>query len=186
MANIKADNKQKNETGTRGHSNKLVGQIGEFLVCAELGRRGYIATPFAGNVPGYDVIAIDRHHRCVPIQVKTSNGGDFQFNASKYLEILFDEKTKIQTLQGNIKLMDPSLLFVFVLLQQVKELKDRFFVCTALSVQEMIFDEYSGYLERKGGRRPKSPESRHSSLRVSALRKYEDNWNLVGRMLKNL
>ena len=30
-----------------GRSNKLVGQVGEFLVCAELGRRGMIATPFS-------------------------------------------------------------------------------------------------------------------------------------------
>jgi DNA modification methylase len=32
-----------------GLSNKLIGQVGEFLVCAELGRRGFVATPFAGT-----------------------------------------------------------------------------------------------------------------------------------------
>lgn len=57
-----------------GLSTRLVAQIGEFLVCAELGRRGLIATPFAGNVPGYDVIATDEQFRSVPIQVKTSSG----------------------------------------------------------------------------------------------------------------
>jgi hypothetical protein len=34
-----------------GLSNKLTGQIGEFLACAELGRRGFVATSFTGNVP---------------------------------------------------------------------------------------------------------------------------------------
>jgi len=34
-----------------GRSNKLVGQTGEYLVAAELSRRGYIATTFTGNVP---------------------------------------------------------------------------------------------------------------------------------------
>jgi len=38
-----------------GRNNKLTGQISEFLVCAELGKRGLIATPFAGNVPAFDV-----------------------------------------------------------------------------------------------------------------------------------
>jgi hypothetical protein len=36
-----------------GHSNKIVGQTGEYLVAAELGRRGLVATTFTGNVPYY-------------------------------------------------------------------------------------------------------------------------------------
>ena len=35
----------------KGRHNKLVGQTGEYLVAAELSRRGYIATTFTGNVP---------------------------------------------------------------------------------------------------------------------------------------
>lgn len=42
-----------------GRSNKIVGQTGEYLVAAELGRRGLIATAFTGNVPHYDIIASD-------------------------------------------------------------------------------------------------------------------------------
>ena len=42
-----------------GRSNKLVGQTGEYLVAAELSRRGHIATTFTGNVPHYDIIASD-------------------------------------------------------------------------------------------------------------------------------
>jgi hypothetical protein len=47
---------------SRGRRNKLVGQV------AELGRRGLIATGFAGNVPTFDVIAADEMCRTVPIQ----------------------------------------------------------------------------------------------------------------------
>jgi hypothetical protein len=36
-----------------GRSNKLVGQTGEYLIAAELSRRGLIATTFTGNVPHY-------------------------------------------------------------------------------------------------------------------------------------
>ena len=31
----------------------LAAQVGEYLVCAELARRGLIATPFSGNVPEF-------------------------------------------------------------------------------------------------------------------------------------
>ncbi|HEY5505683.1 MAG TPA: hypothetical protein VIK28_11045 [Sedimentisphaerales bacterium] len=40
-----------------GYSNQVTRQIGEHLVVAELGRRGILATPFAGNVPDYDILA---------------------------------------------------------------------------------------------------------------------------------
>ncbi len=43
----------------KGLSNKLAGQIGEFLVCAELGKRGIIATSFTGNVPEFDLIVAE-------------------------------------------------------------------------------------------------------------------------------
>jgi hypothetical protein len=62
-----------------GRLNKLAGQIGEYLVCAELGRRGLIATPFAGNVPTFDVLATDESCRTVPIQE-----GESQRQLAKY------------------------------------------------------------------------------------------------------
>lgn len=57
-----------------GRNCKLVGQVGEYLVCAELGKRGLIATPFAGNVPTFDLLIADEACRTLPIKVKTSAG----------------------------------------------------------------------------------------------------------------
>jgi len=42
---------------SKGRKNQLTKQIGEYLVAAELGRRGFLATTFTGNVPHYDVLA---------------------------------------------------------------------------------------------------------------------------------
>jgi len=42
-----------------GWDNRLVGQVGEFLVCAELGRRGLAATPFRRPVPGLARLGAD-------------------------------------------------------------------------------------------------------------------------------
>ena len=74
-----------------GRSNKLVGQTGEYLIAAELSRRGLIATTFTGNVPHYDIIASDEIGRHVSIQVKASRGSSWQFgNITKYCDITFD------------------------------------------------------------------------------------------------
>ncbi len=48
-----------------GRATKLTGQVGEYLVAAELARRGLIATTFTGNVPHYDIIASDERGRHV-------------------------------------------------------------------------------------------------------------------------
>ena len=63
-----------------GRSNKLVGQTGEYLVAAELSRRGLIATTFTGNVPHYDVLASDEIGRYVSVQVKASRRSSWQFS----------------------------------------------------------------------------------------------------------
>jgi hypothetical protein len=62
-----------------GHLNKLARQIGEYLVCAELGRRDLIATPFAGNVPTFDVLETDDFCRTVPIQMKATRSDNWLF-----------------------------------------------------------------------------------------------------------
>ena len=54
-----------------GRAMQLARQIGEHLVVAELGRRGYVAAPFAGNVPKFDLLAADVDGFAFPVQVKT-------------------------------------------------------------------------------------------------------------------
>ena len=76
----------------KGRSNKFVGQTNEYLVAAELSRRGLIATTFTGNVPPYDIIASDESGRHVSVQVKASRGTSWQFgNITLYDNIKFDE-----------------------------------------------------------------------------------------------
>ena len=61
---------------------KLSGQIGENLVVAEQGRRGILATAFAGNVPDIDILAY-KDKRSIPIQVKALRTGN-PFFVRKY------------------------------------------------------------------------------------------------------
>ena len=70
-----------------GHANKLTGQIGEFLVCAELGRRGIIATPFSGNVPNFDLLVASLEGGSAAIQVKASRGNSWSTQANLWLQL---------------------------------------------------------------------------------------------------
>ncbi|UCG25926.1 MAG: hypothetical protein JSW55_08055 [Chloroflexota bacterium] len=106
---------------------KLVGQTGEYLVAAELGRRGLIATIFTGNVPDYDIIASTGEGKHLSVQVKTIRGLTWQFgNIDKFVEIEFQGKKQIVGENRPSPVKD--LVFVFVKLGDYGT--DRFFICT--------------------------------------------------------
>lgn len=167
-----------------GRNNKLVGQIGEFLVCAELGRRDLIATPFSGNVPGFDVIATDKRFRSVPIQVKTSAGSaSWQFSGSKILRIRVDEARGRQRVLGATPVPDPATICVFVWLGHSKGRPDRFFILTRRELQRVFVMHYRSFLRRYKGRRPQNPRSTFVAIRLRELEPFEDNWKLIERRL---
>jgi len=168
-----------------GRSNKLVGQIGEFLVCAELGRQGLIATPFAGNVPGYDVIATDERGASVPIEVKGNNGGDaWHVDGGKFLHIRYYPRSKKQRILGRKRLTHAHTVWVFVWLGHRKDRGDRFFILTHRRVQKVVRQIYADFLRRNAGRRPQTPKSTHTAIRVAHLTPYEGSWKVVRALLK--
>lgn len=162
-----------------GLANKLVGQVGEFLVCAELGRRGYIATPFSGNVPGFDVIVIGPSMRAVPIQVKTIGSGDFRFDLANYYEVSLDEKREIQRIGSAMAHPDPDLLYILVWLGQPPKHAERFCVCTYRDVQQLVYEDASKHLALHKGHRPKNWRSTSGCLRAKRFEGYWEKWDLV-------
>jgi hypothetical protein len=160
----------------KGRRNKLVGQIGEYLASAELARRDFIATPFAGNVPEFDILAVDSRLETIPIQVKTIRGGSWQFNAGEFLTIEFNGK--IQRIIGKRKLPHQYLIYIFVKLGESYG-GDEFFLLDKSELQDIIFKNYSAYIKRKGGVRPKNPASTHCSITPSDLEGFRDNWPIL-------
>jgi Holliday junction resolvase-like predicted endonuclease len=104
-----------------GLSNKLTGQIGEFLACAELGRRGFVATSFTGNVPEYDLLVCDDKLNTLPIQVKTSRSNTWPSKANQWLEIEIDEDSKRQINKGKKKIDNPDLIYISIVLGNDKK-----------------------------------------------------------------
>lgn len=74
--------------------NSLIGAAGEYLVAAELSRRGWLATVTIKNAPGTDVLA--QHHaskRVVAVQTKTtSRGGSWILGIGEESPTLLDNE----------------------------------------------------------------------------------------------
>ncbi len=168
-----------------GRGNQLAKQIGEFLVCAELGRRNLIATTFAGNLPGYDVVATNEHGASVLLQVKASRyAGDsdskYCWNLTgRFLDIKTHPQTRMQTVTRKSLGNGDQLIHVFVLLGKEESGRDRFFICTGREVQNACYNSYKSYLKKHSNVRPKNAESNDTRLRVSDLKDYEDRWSLI-------
>jgi len=152
-----------------GYDTQLTRQIGEHLVVAKLGRMGIIATPFAGNVPDYDILASDRSGHSLPIQVKAINGPSWQFKATAFLKIEFDGKRQI--VKGKSPKTNPNLVCVFVLLRPDEH--DDFYILMTSDLQKHFLKHY------KGGVRPRNPKSTHCAIWPKELAVYRDNWKLI-------
>src|SRR5664280_145555 len=168
-----------------GRNNKLAGQVGEHLVCAELGRRGLIATPFSGNVPAFDIVAANEQCRTVPIQVKASRADNWPNWALDWMEISFDPKTKKQNFVGSKEIENSDLIHVFVDIANPddKANKDRFFILTKSQLQEVCIKHYSCWMDGIGWKRPRSPESYDLRFSTADIEKYEDNWEVITKKL---
>lgn len=156
-----------------GYKTQLTRQIGEHLVVAKLGRFGILATPFAGNVPDYDLMASDLSGHSLPIQVKAINGPSWQFQATSFLVIDFEGKKKKQVVRGKKKLRNPNLTCIFVYLKNEGE--DDYYIFKLKDLQQHFFKHY------KGGERPNNPESTHCAVWPKDLTKYKDKWTLITR-----
>lgn len=177
---------------SKGRKNSLAKQIGEHLVCAELGRLNLIATPFSGNVPNFDILAADEQCNTVPIQVKASRGKGWGTDASKWLRLHLDEETKTQINEGPQEIENPDLVYVHVAIAAPEEgkksgdecPKDRFFILTKRQLQVIAIRRYSAWMDSKGWKRPKKHGSFDCRYEINDLKDYENKWGIITDKLK--
>jgi len=164
-----------------GRSNKLVGQTGEYLVAAELSRRGLIATTFTGNVPHYDIIASDETGRHVSVQVKASRGSSWQFgNITQYCGITFDGKLQVVGKPQS----SPVFRLIVVFVQIADDGNDCYYILPWETLRDLLIELHRGFLAKHGGMRPKKWESLHCAIDEKALRPYKDRWEVIEKNLK--
>lgn len=163
-----------------GRGNRLTGQVGEYLVAAELARRGLIATTFAGNVPHYDIVASDAEGRHVSVQVKASTGSSWQFSMDRFCRMSFRGNQQIvgKALPSPVR----RLVVVMVMLGTTKQ-SDRYFVLRWTQLRDIAMRHHRAWLRSHGGKRPVNPKSLHTAVAVSSLLRFEDGWPVVSRCL---
>lgn len=154
---------------------QLTRQIGEHLIVAELGRRELLATPFAGNVPAFDLLVADQAGHAIPIQVKAINGPSWQFSARTFLNI--QVRKSRQEVTGVKRLAHPDLVCVFVLLQGSGV--DQFYIFRLRDLQSHFRKTYTG---RK---LPQNIESTHCAIWPTDLARFKDNWALIFTALES-
>lgn len=151
-----------------GLSNQLTRQIGEHLVTAELGRRGIIATPFAGNVPHIDLLAI-KEGKAFPIQVKAINEGAWQFDIRRFLRV--ETKWKHQVVGGPQPDFDKHLICIFIKLGTSGT--DEFYIFR----QGVLLKHFMKVF--KGRDKDHKYTSFHCAIWPKDLKSYQDNWKLI-------
>lgn len=167
---------------TRNFSTQLAGQIGESLVVAELGRRGIVATSFAGNVPDIDLLAY-RDGKTLHLQVKAWRTGSVSFDARRFLSISRQES--IQLVEGIVSGLDLTLIFVFVKIGRQAG-QDKFYVLKQGDLAEIVRAGYSGFLGKHGGIRPRNADTTHNAVTEADLAEYEGKWDLIDAALAGL
>jgi hypothetical protein len=165
---------------TSGLSNKLTGQIGEYLTCAELGKRGYIATSFTGNVPEFDLIVINPELKTIPIQVKTTRGISWPTKADNWIYINIDDANKKQIDNGDIIVNNPNLIYICVALSELGISSiDRYFILRKIELQKIVNANYRNYMNKHNWARPRNYKSVDNRYDVDNLKIYENNWDLI-------
>jgi len=161
-----------------GRSNYLTKQTGEYIVAAELSRRGFIATTFTGNVPSYDIVAVDDRGGHALVQVKAIAGTSWQLNIGQFANVTFDGPKQI--IQGQLDDPYPDLICVMVQIAPPDSGRaDRFFVLPWRELGQILIAGHSKFLAKHGGVRPRKPESLHTAVQPKALARWEGRWQVL-------
>jgi len=163
---------------TRGWRQRTVQQWGEYLVAAELAKRGYLATTFTGNVPHFDLVVADEEGRTASVQVKAkSEKGNWQFDLGKFASI--DTNPDGTQRIRKRRMHAAETLWVLVHLHEKREAD--FYWFPQDEFQNLILRNHRRYLNRHGGRRPRKQGSTHSSLAPSELAAGKNVWEVVNK-----
>ncbi|MGQ0735498.1 MAG: hypothetical protein ACT4QD_17820 [Acidobacteriota bacterium] len=163
-----------------GRHIQLTKQVGEYLVAAEVCRRGFIATTFTGNVPHYDIVASNATGRHQAIQVKCIASSAWQADIRKFADVRLDGTQQI--VGRPLKPPYPGLICVFVRLRSSGA--DDFFIMTWEDLQKLAIAHYRGHLSKHGGTRPKKHDSFHIALQPQELASYQNQWNTLEARLR--
>lgn len=152
----------------RGGRNQQIARAGEYFVAGELSKRGAYATPFAGNMPGIDLVAFNKaRSRTVFIDVKARSP---ERSVGWQTSIVEERPAK----QRN------ELLFAIFVDLGDADSPTRYWVVPTGWLRNEIYENYHAWLSRHGGQRPRNPSSKHHLIKESRLTEWIGRWDILG------
>ena len=157
---------------------KFKGNIGMFLVCAELSKRNLIAMPTSRNTKGYDVVVLNpESNKSVGLQVKCTDKKDFPIMNSHWCDYEQQIKGKILCDFIFVDIAAVNVPQYFIL--SVEEMKDTLTSSIweyALRYQQKNNLDWAGMLrvEKEQKRKPNL-----WTLKLSQIDKFKDNWRTI-------
>ena len=161
----------------KGRETEVAHQRGEHGVCLKLNEMGLLVARFAGNVPDFDIVAVDEHLKTRLVQVKAVQSGDWSVPLRRLANVRYDEASGKQQVLGDKPDLE-DLIFVFV---RLDDRGDDFYVLKGDALRRIVRENYEAYLAKRGGRRRDTPESFDARVRIADLSRpedgFRDNWN---------
>jgi len=159
------------------------GNIGLFLVCAELSKRNLIVMPTSRNTKGYDLVVLEpKANKSIAIQVKCTDKKDFPILNSHWCNYKMKIKEKI--------LAD----FIFVDISNVEE--PRYFVLTKMQIRNTIRTRIRNYIRQYQEKHAmtleqmlqKEKEQNRKpdlwTLKLTEIDKFEDEWQKLVKKIR--
>jgi len=159
------------------------GNVGLFLVCAELSKRNLIAMPTSRNTKGYDIIVLNpATNKSIGVQVKCSDKKEFPIFSSHWKN--YNDKI-------NEKIMSP---FVFVDISNIDD--PRYYILTEEEMKDLAKEKIEGYIKIYQKKHKKTFEEmlkmeestkRNANLwvlKLSDVEKYKNKWRSIINLLQ--
>ncbi len=102
--------------------------------------------------------------------------GSAQLNATRFIHIDFEGDRQI--VRGLDETLDGELVYVFVKIGDGAG-QDKYFILLQRELQAIILQNYSAWLDKHNGVRPRNPKTTHCAVEMTSLAQFEDNWSLV-------
>ncbi len=146
-------------------NNHQVASEGRSFVESELKKRGAGSVTSEGTQKIYLQASSSDRSRTVQIQVKTKRKGNWHSKTDEA------EATETPPNPNNVR-----KFWVFVDLSGAR----RYWVVPDWWMRNDIHEAHQAYLNRHGGRRPKTLDSNHHSIGEKRLEQWQDKWEILG------
>ncbi|MHC5023724.1 MAG: hypothetical protein ACYTGG_07415 [Planctomycetota bacterium] len=155
-----------------------VAERGRRLVAAELAGRGLSLSPGPDRRRSSHMIVTDSFGASAPIVVRIVNGGGWQLDADRYLNLDIDAERRTQRVRGRRPIAGPDTPVIYVWLATDDE-PNRYYILPKWMVQALVFRTHRWWLRHWGWTRPRRPASTHCTLWPKDLEAFEGDWDLI-------